>query len=72
MIKSISQKTSPIEVDLLGPEGNAFVLIGKARAWAKQLGLDPNVIEQEMTSSDYDHLVQTLEKHFGDYVVLYR
>ena len=72
MIKSISQKTSPIEVNLLGPEGNAFVLIGKARGWAKQLGLDPDTIEQEMTSSDYEHLVQTLEKHFGDYVVFYR
>ena len=72
MIKSISQKTSPIEIDLLGPDGNAFVLIGKARAWAKQLGLDPKAIEQEMTSSDYEHLVQTLEKHFGDYVVFYR
>jgi len=72
MIKSISQKTSQIEIDLLGPDGNAFVLIGKARAWAKQLGLDPNAIEQEMTSSDYEHLIQTLEKHFGDFVVFYR
>lgn len=72
MIKSISQKTTQVEVDLLGPDGNAFVLIGKARAWAKQLGLDPGAIEREMTSSDYEHLVQTLEKHFGDYVVFYR
>ena len=72
MIKSISQKTSPIEVDLLGPEGNAFILIGKARTWAKQLGLDPDAIEQEMTSSDYENLIQTMEKHFGDHVVFYR
>jgi hypothetical protein len=72
MIKSISEKASQIEVDLLGPDGNAFVLIGKARAWAKQLGLDPATIEQEMTSSDYEHLIETLEKHFGDFVVFYR
>jgi hypothetical protein len=72
MIKSISERPAQIEVDLLGPEGNAFVLIGKARAWAKQLGLDPKAIEQEMTSADYEHLVKTLEKHFGDFVVFYR
>jgi hypothetical protein len=28
----------PIEIDLTGPEGNAFVLIGYAKQWFKQLG----------------------------------
>ena len=36
MIKSKEQKLG-IEIDLTGPDGNAFVLIGKAGSLAKQL-----------------------------------
>jgi len=73
MIKEISEMPlGPIEINLLGPDGNAFVLISKARFWAKQIGLDPNEIQKEMTSGDYEHLLQVLEKHFGDYIILYR
>ena len=73
MIKAISEKqTSKIEIDLTGPEGNAFVLIGHARKWAKQLGLDPSPIVNEMMSGDYEHLLKTLDKHFGDFIILYR
>lgn len=73
MIKSKNQKpTSPIEVDLTGPEGNAFVLIGYAGKWAKQLGLDSNAIQKDMMSGDYEHLLSVLEKHFGNHIVMYR
>lgn len=73
MIKSISERAAgPIEINLLGPEGNAFVLIGKARDWAKQLGLDGKAIQAEMMEGDYEHLLQVIEKYFGDYVVMYR
>lgn len=73
MIKSKNQKpTSPIEVDLTGPEGNAFVLIGYADKWAKQLGLDSNAIQKDMMSGDYEHLLSVLEKHFGNHIVMYR
>jgi hypothetical protein len=71
MIKSKKQK-SGIEIDLTGPDGNAFVLIGKASSLAKQLGLDKDAIQKEMMSGDYEHLVSVFDKHFGEFVTLYR
>ena len=64
--------TNQIEIDLTGPEGNAFVLIGYARKWSKQLGLNPDEVEKEMMSGDYENLVSVLEKHFGSVVTFYR
>jgi len=61
-----------IEIDLTGPEGNAYVLLGYAKQYARQLGLDFEQIQKEMTSGDYENLVQTFDKYFGDYVTLLR
>ena len=63
---------STIEIDLTGPDGNAFVLIGTATKLARQLGLDSKAIQAEMMSGDYEHLVNTFDKHFGHFVTLYR
>lgn len=71
MIKSKKTKLG-IEIDLTGPDGNAFVLIGKAGSLARQLGLDSKVIQSEMMKGDYEHLVNTFDKHFGNFVTLYR
>lgn len=70
-IKKKVQKLG-IEIDLTGPDGNAFVLIGMAGRLAKQLGLDANEIKTEMMSGDYENLVNTFDKHFGHFVTLYR
>lgn len=70
MIKS--KKETGIEIDLTGPNGNAFFLIGTAGKLAKQLGLDANSIRSEMTSGDYENLVNVFDKHFGHFVTLYR
>ena len=70
MIKS--KKQTGIEIDLTGPDGNAFVLIGKAGNLAKQLGLDKAKIQAEMMSGDYENLVSVFDKHFGEFVTLYR
>ena len=70
MIKE-KRKHSP-SVDLTGPEGNAFVLIGYARQWSKQLGLDSKKVEKEMMTGDYENLVSVLEKYFGSVVTFYR
>jgi hypothetical protein len=73
MIKSINEKkTSGIEIDLTGPDGNAFVLMGMASKFAKQLGLNKDEIISDMMSGNYEHLLEVFEKHFGDYVTLYR
>ena len=71
MIKNKEQKLG-IEIDLTGPDGNAFVLIGKAGSLARQLGLDSKVIQSEMMKGDYEHLVNIFDKHFGNFVTLYR
>ena len=63
---------STIEIDLTGPDGNAFVLIGKAGNLAKQLGLDGKAIREEMMKGDYENLVNVFDKHFGNFVTLYR
>lgn len=72
-IKSKSElEGRPIEIDLSGPDGNAFVLIGYAKQYARQLDLDYTQIQKEMTSGDYDHLIEVFDKYFGEYVTLYR
>lgn len=73
MIKPISEKQEQRpELDLTGPDGNAFALLGYAQRWGTQLGLDTDAILAEMQSGDYEHLVKTFDRHFGDYVTLYR
>jgi hypothetical protein len=66
------QSKSTIEIDLTGPQGNAFYLLGTASKLSKQLGLDSASIQSEMTSGDYENLVNAFDKHFGDFVTLYR
>ena len=64
------QPKKEIIIDLTGPDGNAFVLIGKAMSFAKQLGLDGNSIKQEMMSGDYENLLEVFDKNFGHFVIL--
>jgi len=61
-----------IVIDLTGPEGNAYCLMGYANKFARQLDLDANQIIEEMKSGDYENLVTTFDKYFGDYVILER
>jgi rRNA processing protein Gar1 len=70
MIKD--KKEIGIQIDLTGPDGNSFMLIGRAINLAKQLGLDGKAIQVEMMNGDYEHLVNTFDKHFGHLVTLYR
>tara|TARA_R100001129_G_C5291961_1_gene239916 strand:+ start:385 stop:606 length:222 start_codon:yes stop_codon:yes gene_type:complete len=69
--KSEMQKRG-LEIDLTGPDGNAYVLIGYASNLAKQLKKDENAIKEDMQSGDYEHLVEVFDREFGDYVTLYR
>ena len=71
MIKSKSALRKR-EIDLNGPQGNAYFLLGTGRNWAKELGIDWEKIHAEMTSDDYEHLIKTFDKYFGDYVDLIR
>jgi hypothetical protein len=51
-------------IDLRGPEGNAYALMGIARNWAKQLDIDPEPIIKDMRSGDYFHLLTAMEEAF--------
>lgn len=70
---AIKQKSHrKMEIDLTGPQGNAYYLLGTARAFAKQFNLDDEAILEEMQESDYENLITVFDKHFGDYVDLVR
>lgn len=71
MIRAKREATE-IVIDLTGPDGNAFALLGYAKRFGRQLGLDTDKIHNEMTSGDYDHLIETFDKYFGDFVILER
>ena len=66
------QKTKGIEIDLTGPQGNAFYLLGTAKKLANQLGLDGNEILTEMKSGDYENLVKVFDDEFGSIVTIYK
>jgi pantoate kinase len=66
------QPQKEIVIDLTGPDGNAFVLMGYAKRFAKQLGLNSSEIINEMTSGDYEHLLEVFDKNFGSFVILER
>ena len=61
-----------IVIDLTGPDGNVFVLMGTAKRFARQLDLDGDKIINEMQSSDYENAVQVFDKYFGSFVTLLR
>jgi hypothetical protein len=55
--------------NLAGPEGNAYVILGRAHEVAKAVGEDVlgaswEAIETEAKSKDYDHLLETINKYF--------
>ena len=66
------QPQREIIIDLTGPDGNAFALMGYAMRFAKQLGKDGKAITNEMMSGDYENLINVFEREFGDFVILER
>ena len=60
-------------IDLSGPQGNAFFLMGTAQKLAKQLDWDKESIDSmldEMKSGDYGNLCSVFEQNFCDFVEL--
>lgn len=62
------------EIDLTGPEGNAYVLMGYAQDFGRQLGMEDSIISilEEMRSKDYENLVAVFDREFGSFVTLLR
>ena len=74
-IKSLDDRPAGIEIDLSGPQGNAFVLLGTAKSLARQLNYSKEEIENlmaKMQESDYNNLVEVFDEHFGTFVTLYK
>lgn len=78
MIKSKSELRAKPILDLSGHQGNAFVLLGLAKDYHKELtrhGIElPSLkeIQAEMTSGDYKNLISVFDNYFGNYVDIYR
>jgi hypothetical protein len=56
-----------IIVTLTGQDGNAFAILGRCRAAARDAGLSDDEIAafmDEATAGDYDHLLQTAMRLF--------
>ena len=69
----VSKDTTKKQViDLTGPQGNAFFLLGTASNLCKQLGIDEDSVLEEMKSSSYENLIETFDKYFGSIIDLER
>ena len=54
-----------VEVELVGHDGNAFAILGAVSKALKRANIPKDKIDEcmkEMTSGDYDHLLQTAMK----------
>lgn len=71
-IRKKQPRQGKIEIDISGPQGNAFVIMGYARQYARQLSMDPKPIIDEMMSGDYENLLEVFDKNFGEYIDLVR
>jgi predicted HAD superfamily phosphohydrolase len=62
-------------IDLTGPDGNAFYLLGTAMNLCKQIGIDSERTEEildELKSLDYENLIKVFDKYFGKLIDLER
>jgi len=61
-----------LTIDLSGPDGNAFALLGYARQYAKELSLDSEKIQFDMMSGDYANVVAVFERNFPMITLLHK
>lgn len=62
-------------IDIRGPEGNAYCILGTASDISKQLGhskSESEAIQNEMKSGDYENLISVFDKHYGDFIDIVR
>lgn len=59
-------------IDLTGPQGNAFYLLGTAIKLCKQLEIDDTIVLEDMKSGGYEHLITVFDTYFGDFIDLER
>lgn len=72
--KRKKRKNEMIVIDLTGPQGSAFYLMGVVLTTFRQSGapeLGERIVE-EMKKGDYEHLVKTFDLYLGDHFILER
>ena len=52
MIKSKEYKNNGIEIDLTGPDGNAYAILGLAKRLCKEFDIPFKPLMEKMTSGD--------------------
>lgn len=60
-------------IELSGPDGNAYFLIGSFIKVAKQIGMSKEQIDRvinDMESNDYDHLLKVFHRELGCIITL--
>ena len=57
-----------VTIDLSGQDGNAFALMGHAKNFARQMGLDGEEIVYEMQQGSYEYLVEVFKQYFDGVV----
>ena len=57
MIKSKEYKNNGIEIDLTGPDGNAYAILGLAKRLCKEFDIPFKPLMEKMTSGDYENLI---------------
>jgi len=65
MVKDLTKLPRPV-VKLVGEDGNAFSILGRASKEMRVVGWKKDEIDQfmnEATSGDYDHLLRTVIKY---------
>jgi len=63
-----SRKNEKVVINLNGPQGNAFYLMGIVRSMYRRAGhadLGEDIVNQ-MRSGDYEHLLKTFDLYLGD------
>ena len=67
--------TKKLTIDLTGPDGNAFFLLGTAMKLCKQIGISSERTDEildEMRSYDYENLIRVFDETFGMIIDLER
>ena len=72
MIKQKQTQNKGIEIDLTGPDGNAYAILGLAKRLCRQLDIPFKPLMDEMTSGDYENLIKVFDNKFGSFVTMYR
>lgn len=72
MIVEKAQREDRKKIFLDSPDGNAFSLLALAKKTAEQLGMDWIEVKRGMTGGNYENLLKTFDKYFGEIFTLVR